>query len=280
MAHPLTVIIPCKDEADNIRACIESVRRVADEVLVADSGSTDGTLAVVRRMGGCRIIEREFIDYPNFKNWAADHALHGWVLFVDADERLTDRLAAEISGLLAGAPDADAYRMRFESYFLGFPIKHSGWNTTSAIRLYRRDKCRWDTSRVHESVDVSTGKTGMLDGKFLHYSCRSWSHWLEKLDRYTTLAAEDKFAAGSRAGFYDLLLRPPLQFLQSFVLRRGLLDGTPGLAVCLGSSFYTFMKYAKLWRLTTAAADPAARPAPDGRVGHRAGPIPDVRKAA
>jgi glycosyltransferase involved in cell wall biosynthesis len=278
MANRLTVIIPCKDEGHNIQACVESVRPVADEVIVADSGSTDGTLAVVRRMGGCRIIEREFVDYSDFKNWAAGHASHPWVLFVDADERLTDPLAAEINELLAGEPEAHAYRVRFEPFFLGFRIKHCGWNTTSAVRLYRREECRWDSRRVHESVRVKSGETATLRGKILHFSCRSWSQWLAKLDRYTTLAAEEKYAAGCRAGFRDLLLRPPLQFLKSYVLRAGFLDGAAGLAVCGSTAFYTFMKYAKLWHLGAGAAR-------SGEVGKRgrwaSGPArPDAARRA
>src|SRR5436190_3917036 len=105
----LTVLIPCKDEIQHIRACIESVRPIADEILVADSGSTDGTLDVVRSLGGCRVIEREYVNSADFKNWAIPHARHQWVLVVDADERVTPQLAGEIERLMATEPACDGY---------------------------------------------------------------------------------------------------------------------------------------------------------------------------
>src|SRR5436190_22887316 len=123
----LTVIIPCKDEIHHIRACIDSVRSIADEILVADSGSTDGSLEAVRAIGGCRIIEREYINSANFKNWAIPQAQHEWVLVVDADERVTPELAAEIQQLLANPPaDKDAYWIGRINHYLGYHIKHSG----------------------------------------------------------------------------------------------------------------------------------------------------------
>jgi glycosyltransferase involved in cell wall biosynthesis len=127
MPEKLTVLIPCKNESHNIRDCIESVRSIADEILVADSLSTDDTLEIVRNSGGCRIIEREFIDYANFKNWAIPQATHPWVLIVDADERVTPELAVEIREILAKAPPSlDAYRMRRDNFFLGQQIRHCG----------------------------------------------------------------------------------------------------------------------------------------------------------
>src|SRR3954468_16424518 len=125
----LTVLIPCKDEIQHIRACIESVRPIADEILIADSGSTDGTLEVVRSLGGCRIIEREYVNSADFKNWAIPQARHSWVLVVDADERVKPELAAEIKSLLASEPPVDGYYLRRETYFLGHPIRHGSWQT-------------------------------------------------------------------------------------------------------------------------------------------------------
>lgn len=249
MSYPLTVIIPCKNEADNIRACIESVRGVADEILVADSGSTDDTLDIVCNAGGCRIIRRQFVDFSSFKNWAIGHAEHAWVFIVDADERVTDPLADHIRSLLAGTPAADAYWIHRTNYFLARRIRFSGWRSDRVLRLFRRDVCRYGKRRVHEHLVVDTGKTGRLDGELLHYTCRSLSRWLEKTDHYTTLAAEDMLSAGHRASYWGLLLRPPLKFLRSFLLGGGFLDGIAGLAVCTTAAIYTFLKYAKLWQL-------------------------------
>src|SRR5262245_41402302 len=114
----LTVLIPCKDERLNIRACIESARGVADEILVADSGSRDETLEVVRSLGGCRIIRREYVNSANFKNWAIPQARYDWVMVLDADERLTAELATEIRAALASEPDCDGFRLSRQNYFL------------------------------------------------------------------------------------------------------------------------------------------------------------------
>ena len=273
MKNELTVIIPCKDEAHNIRACIESVRQLGNEILVADSGSTDGTLDLVRKMGGCRIIEREFIDHSDFKNWAIGHARHTWVLIVDADEQVTEELAAEIRSELAGRPAFDAYCMRHQNHFLGHRIKHSGWNSSTSTRLFRRDRCRYDDKRVHEDVVVDTGKIKRLKGKFLHHTCRDLHRYVAKLNRYTTWWAEDAYAAGRRTGYLGVLLRPPARFFQSYIVRGGFLDGTAGLAVCATMACYIFMKYAKLWHLCRTAS--AGASPGDGEL--RSGNVPSSR---
>jgi (heptosyl)LPS beta-1,4-glucosyltransferase len=253
MSEKITVLIPCKNESHNIRACIESARAVADEILVADSLSTDSTLDIVRQMGGCRIIEREFIDYANFKNWAIPQASHSWVLVLDADERVSEELAAEIRRLLAsGDLPCDAYRMRRDNFFLGRPIRHCGWNRSMIIRLFRRDKCRYGASRVHEKLDVAPEKIGTLRGRLLHHTCSSLTLWMEKQNSYTTIWAEDKHAAGRRTTGLGVLLRPPFRFLHLYIFRGGFLDGAAGLMVCFTSMSYIFLKYAKLWHLGRA----------------------------
>src|SRR4029077_4810511 len=130
MSAKLTALIPCKNERRNIRPCIESVQDIADEILIADSGSTDGTLDVVRGLGGCRIIEREYVNSADFKNWAIPQARHEWVLVCDRDERVTPELAGEIQRLLSGEPACDGYSLRRDNFFLGHPIRHCGWNTS------------------------------------------------------------------------------------------------------------------------------------------------------
>ena len=256
MANGLTVLIPCKDEEHNIRACIESVRGLADEILVADSGSTDRTLDIVREMGGCRIIERTYVNAADFQNWAIPQATHPWVLLVDADERVTDQLAAEIRGVVGETPDMDAYCMLRQNYFLGRRINHCGWNTATVIRLFRRDVCRFRALQVHSSLEVPSGKVGRLRGKFLHYTCHDLHEYMARMNRYAAWSALDMHATGRRVGYAGLLLRPVLRFLQFYLVRGGLLDGMAGLAVCMTTGYYTFMKYAKLWDLSTSARAP------------------------
>src|SRR5215475_13317062 len=156
----LTVLIPCKNEIQHIVACIASVQPIADEILVADSGSTDGSLEAVRALNDCRIIEREYINSANFKNWAIPQARHEWVLVVDADERVTPALAGEIKRLLATNPTCDGYSLRRDNFFLGHPIRHSGWSTSRLVRLFRKNVSRYETRRVHANVVVDSSKIG------------------------------------------------------------------------------------------------------------------------
>jgi glycosyltransferase involved in cell wall biosynthesis len=267
----LTVLIPCKNEVHNIRACIESVRPVADEILVADSGSSDGTLEIVRELGGCRVIEREFINYADFKNWAIPHAQHEWVLVVDADERMTPELASEIRDLIAFEPNLDAYGMQRQNFFLGHPIRHCGWNRSYIHRLFRRDTCRYRYCRVHEEVDVPASRVGKLREKLLHYTAVDLDEFIAKQQRYATWSALDAYDAGKRASWLRLLTHAPLRFLQLYVLRGGWLDGRAGAVVCGITAWYTFLKDAKLWamrncRVPSLDADrPATQTPPHAR---------------
>jgi glycosyltransferase involved in cell wall biosynthesis len=245
----LTVLIPCKDERENIAECIASVRMVADEILVADSGSSDGTQEIVRRLGGCRLIEREFVSYADFKNWAIPQAANPWVLVVDADERLTADLAAEIRQILAGEPGCDAYALRRQNFFLGQPIRHCGWNQSYVTRLLRRSVCRYRLCRVHEEIDLPPDRIGRLNERLLHYTCTDFDKFLFKQVKYSLFSAEDRFERRSRVGLATLLLHGPLRFLQLYLLRGGFLDGLAGLVICTLMAYYAFLKDAKLWSL-------------------------------
>ncbi len=160
LANPLTVIIPCKNEREHIRACIASAQRVADEVLVADSGSTDDTLEIVRKLG-CRIIEREYGTSGDFKNWAIPQAAHEWVLILDCDERITADLAAEIRRELA-APRHDGYWIYRRNHFLGHPIRFGPWKNDRCLRLFRRDLGRYVGPTDHAEVELTSGTVGRL----------------------------------------------------------------------------------------------------------------------
>lgn len=261
----LTVIIPCRDEQRNIAACIESVQDLAGEIIVADNGSADGTLAIARRLG-CRVIEREFIGYANFKNWAIPQAKHEWVLILDADERMTPQLAGEIRKLLASKPDCDAYRLRRSDVFFGHAVRCSGSADHYITRLLRRDLCRYKERRVHEEIETNGLRVAQLCGRLLHFTGQDLPTWAAKQLRYGMLGGEEQFAAGKRRGFCHLLCHAPLRFLQLYLLKGGFRDGRAGLVVCMMAAFYTFLKDARLWelneqakaRLTPDAPQPAA----------------------
>lgn len=242
----LTVLIICKNERANIAACVESARAVADEVLIADSGSTDGTIEIARALG-CRVIEREYRTYGDFKSWAIPQAKHEWVLVLDADERLTSELADEIREALAHDPEYDAYWLRRTNYFLGCPINHGDWGRDRMQRLFRRDCAQCATHTDHADVRVPSGRVGSLRNSFIHYSFVSYADCLPKSYRYARVQAENWHAAGRRPSYMKLLTRGPLAFFRSYVLRLGFLDGFAGLQCCILNGFGAYLKQACLW---------------------------------
>lgn len=250
MAEKLTVLIPCKNERKNILACIESVRQIADEILIADCFSTDDTLAIVGRAGGCRVIQREFVNFADFKNWAIPFALNRWVLIVDADERVPPQLAREIRRVLANVPDdIDAFFVPRQWFFMGYPVRFSGWQTDKLLRLIRRDRCRYRDCRVHEEIAYDKRRVRSLRNKLLHYSYCTYDDLFAKHVRYWKWAAQDQWDRGKRSSFWGLYIRPFLRFFQLYLLRLGFLDGVVGFQVCALLAFNSFIKQAWLWEM-------------------------------
>jgi glycosyltransferase involved in cell wall biosynthesis len=259
MAAKLTALIPCKDERRNIRPCIESVQAISDEILIADSGSTDGTLDIVREIGGCRIIEREFVNFADFKNWAIPQAQHEWVLLVDADERVTPELAQEIRDVLETPPaDKDGFWIGRANHYLGYRIKHCGWNTDDVIRLFRRE-CRYRTHGInieHTEVELPPRHVGRLKHPFMHYTTWSAEHYIRKHIRYAHFGALHFQERGRQPSALAMITRAPLRFLQLYFLRLGFLDGLPGFQVCMHTAYYSFLKQAKHWEMHYGLAQP------------------------
>ena len=240
----LTVTVITLNEAPHIAACLASVGW-ADERLVVDSGSSDGTPDLARA-AGARVISHEWSGYSAQKDFAASQASNDWILSVDADERVTPELAAEITRLLTGSPADAGYRMPRVTWHLGRWIRTTDWYPDYQLRLYDRRKAHWNGRRVHESVDA-TGSVGQLHGEMQHLAYRDISHHLVTMDRYTTLAAEQMASEGRRAGVADLVFHPPAAFLRNYVLRRGFADGAAGFIISAMNAHYVFLKFAKLW---------------------------------
>ncbi len=240
----LTVAVITHNEAHNIAAALESVSW-ADEMVVVDSNSTDDTVAIARRHSA-RVEVRDWPGYAAQKNHAADIASHDWILSLDADERVTPELAAEIQQLLNDGPAARGYRIPRVTHYLGRWIRSTDWYPDYQLRLYDRRAGRWNARLVHESVAID-GAPGVLRHELQHYAYRDISHHLATIDRYTTLAAEQWFAEGRRAGAWSALIHSRLAFARNFLLRRGFMDGAAGLIVSVLNSYYVFLKFAKLW---------------------------------
>jgi len=249
----LTVTVITLNESANIDACLASVRW-ADDILVVDSGSTDDTIERAKA-AGARVIVKEWLGYGAQKNFAATEAAHDWILSLDADERVSAGLAEEIRRTLAGAAPAPGYRLPRVTWHLGRWIRTTDWYPDYQLRLYDRRRARWKTSRVHESVQAD-GPVVDLTNDLEHYAYRDITHHHQTMDRYTTLAAEEMYAEGRRAGWWDLAVHPVAAFLRNYILKRGIADGLPGLIVSTMNAHYVFLKFAKLWALANAPARP------------------------
>ena len=230
------------NEERNISRAIESLR-CCDEIVVVDSGSTDRTVELAVKLGA-RVIDCAWRGYAGQKNYASDQCRNEWILSLDADEALSEALEAEIWHIKKNGPQFDAYTMPRLAQYLGRWILHSGWYPDRKVRLFDRRLAKWVGGYVHESVVVE-GSVGHLDSNLLHFTCNSLSEHLKTMDRYTTLAAEQLVAQQTPIGWIQLALDPPWTFLKTYVLQRGFLDGTEGLAIAYMAALYNFLKYAK-----------------------------------
>ncbi|MGE5175026.1 MAG: glycosyltransferase family 2 protein [Hyphomicrobiales bacterium] len=258
MREPLSVLVPAKNEIANIRACLESVRW-ADEVVVVDSGSTDGTLDVARAVAD-RVLEHEYVNSAAQKNWALPRLTHRWTLIVDADERVTPALRAEIESVLADPARLDGYWIRRANHFLGRPIEGAGWQRDRVLRLFDRTKGAYEPLHVHAEVRIEGGRVGTLTERLLHDTYRSLDQYFEKFARYTKWSAADLGARGVRASGARLLVRPWLRFLRMYVLEGGFRYGRHGIVLCMLASFSVFTKYARRWE--DEVAPPRRDPGP------------------
>lgn len=253
MTEKLTVLIPCKNELEQLASCVRSARAIADEVLVADSGSTDGSLELARSLG-CRVIEREFRWYGDFLNWAIPQAAEPWLLVLDSDERVTPALAAEIRATLDGAPSHAGYSIPRRNHFLGHPIRFGPWMHDHCLRLFRRDDTRYAGDTDHAHARLRRGTAGLLHNHLIHYTCTSYEQYLAKLHRYAATQARVWHAQGRRTNLGQMLLRGPLRFVQGYIGRLGLLDGVAGIQVCALVAYLSYLKHARLWELQHASS--------------------------
>jgi glycosyltransferase involved in cell wall biosynthesis len=241
----LTVTVITRNESANIDAALASVTW-ADEIVVVDSESTDDTVAIARRRAA-RVEVRPWPGFSAQKNHAAALATHDWIFSLDADERVTPALAAEIKTLLATDPPCRGYRVPRISHYLGRWIRGTDWYPDYQLRLYDRRAGAWNGRRIHESLTLATGTPGQLTNDLQHYPYRDISDHLMTIDRYTTLAAQQMTADGETPSMVGVALHPPFAFLRNYVLRGGFRNGGAGFVVSVLNSYYVFLKLAKAW---------------------------------
>jgi glycosyltransferase involved in cell wall biosynthesis len=241
----ISVVVITKNEAANIERCLASVAW-ADEIVVVDSGSTDGTAEIARRFTQ-RVYDEAWRGFGAQKNLALSYASGDWVLSLDADEWVTDPLGTELRAVV-GQGGFDAYRMPRRSSFCGTFLKHSGWWPDYVTRFFRRGKARFSDDRVHERLIVD-GRTGTLKSPLLHESYRSLDQVIDKMNRYSTLAAQDLHARGRGASVFTALGKGFWAFVRTYALRAGFLDGRAGLMVAVATAESTYYRYLKLMHL-------------------------------
>lgn len=242
----LSVILITKNEAENIRACIESVAW-ADEIIVVDSGSTDDTVAISKQLGA----QVHVHDWPGFgvqKNRALGYATKDWVLSLDADERVTPELRAEIETILKAGQTQDSYLVPRLSNYCGRFMYHSGWYPDLLPRLFRRGKARFSDDLVHERLIVE-GSSGKLKGLLLHYAFDGMEEVLHKVNQYSTAGAAMMHKRGRKASLSGAVLRGLWSFFRTYILRGGILDGREGFMLAVSNAEGTYYRYLKLMLL-------------------------------
>ncbi len=239
----LSAIIITKNEAANIAACLDSVA-FCDERIVVDGGSDDETVALAEAKGA-RVVAHEWIGFGPQKNFALSLAAGEWILSLDADERVSPALAAEIETALRNA-DADGYEMPRRSSFLGREMRHSGWSPDYVLRLFRRGKARFSDHLVHERV-ICDGPTRRLREPLIHYAVTRLEDALSRIDRYSSAGAEQLLASGRRVSFASGIFHGLYSFLRAYVLRAGFLDGREGFLLAVANAEGTYYRYMKAW---------------------------------
>ena len=247
---PLSAVLITRNAASQLAECLASVA-FCDEIIVVDSGSEDATVQVAEGCGA-RVIEEKWRGFGPQKQFAVEQASHDWVLCIDADERVSERLQESILAALS-APTHSSYRCARCNRFMGRYLKHGEGYPDWSLRLFDRRNARWSDDPVHEKVLVR-GEVGTLGGDLLHESAESLESYFAKQNRYSTLAADEALASGERAMATHLLLSPLLRFVKFYFFRLGLLDGLPGLVHILVGCSASFAKYAKM--LNSQRVDP------------------------
>lgn len=243
---PVSAIVITKNESDAIADALKSLSW-ADDIIVVDAESTDGTVAIARQFTD-RVYVRAWNGYVDQKNHAATLAKHDWIFSLDADERIPPSLAEEIRTVVTTEPALRGYRVPRVTYHLGRWIRTTDFYPDYQTRLYDRRSARWRGKYVHESVAVD-GPVGRLRHELEHYSFRDLRDQLDRINHYTTLAARQMHETGRHATPFDLVVHPPAAFLRNYLLRRGVLDGAAGFTISAMNAFSVYLKFAKLWEL-------------------------------
>jgi glycosyltransferase involved in cell wall biosynthesis len=254
-ATPISGCVICWQEADRIADCVRSLA-FCDEVVVVDSGSTDGTREVAERLGARVVVNTPFPGHREQKQLAVEQARWDHVFCLDADERCTPALRARLEALCATGL-GDAYEVPRHNHYLGRVSRHGLFVPDRKVRVFDRRRARWGGRNPHDRVELAPGVTAVrLDEGIEHLSYRDFAHHLRTIDSFTRIAARELAAEGRRANPFDLLVRPPAVFVKSLVLKRGFLDGWRGVVIAAMAAYTDWKKYWRLARLPRTGGTP------------------------
>jgi glycosyltransferase involved in cell wall biosynthesis len=243
----ISAIVVCFNEEERIQECLESLSW-CDEIVVVDAFSTDRTPEICRRYTD-RFIQRQWMGYRDQKAYAHSQASKDWVLLVDSDERVTAELKDEILNALTGENGRYAgYALPRLVYYLDRWWWRGGWYPDYDVRLFRRERGTWGGSNPHEKIFVD-GPVCRLRHPLHHYSYRNIDDHLQRINRFTSISAEELKNDGACWRWSDAILRPAARFFRSYFLKRGFMEGFAGFHVAVTAAVYVFLKYAKLWEL-------------------------------
>lgn len=242
---PVSVVIVTRNEGLNIEEALRSVRDFA-EIIVIDDFSTDDTAEIARKFNA-KVFEVKWQGYARQKQTGIDRATLPWVLVLDSDERVTVALQKEIVDAIA-RPEYQGYYIPRKNFFLGRWIRYSGWWPDYTLRLFRKDSGAMEQREVHEKIVVN-GAVSHLRHPLEHFTYRTLSDYIKKMDNYSTLAARELSVKGTRFSPWQLFIKPPATFLRMLIFQQGMRDGFYGLILALLYGIYTFLKYLKLWEI-------------------------------
>jgi glycosyltransferase involved in cell wall biosynthesis len=248
--EPISATLITYNEERNIATALQSLAWT-DEIVVVDSGSTDATVEICRTFTD-RIFARNWTGYADQKNYAVEKASHNWIFSLDADEKLSPELQNEIKTLRRDGLKFSGYRIPRVAYFMGRWIRHGDWYPDYQLRLFNRQKGKWQGGRVHESVKLEE-PPGYLKGEIQHYLYSTLSDYLRRLDTYSSLAASDYRERGENSSAWKLLTHPLATFIKAYIIKGGFLDGTPGLMVAVMGAISVYFKYAKRYEMQLAS---------------------------
>jgi len=244
----ISAVIICKNEEDEIGRCLQSLHGLTDDIVVLDNGSTDDTKNIVRK-AGVRLVEESWEGFGATKNKATRIAKYNWVLNLDADESIDEELKKSLLDLSLNN-EAEVFELKFRNFFGNKYLRFGEWGGDRHLRLFNRNKVSWNEAIVHEGLLMPPGtKIKKLKGFILHYTVKDVIEFADKMLRYALLNAEKYAEMGKKSSWLNVYGAPVFSFLKYYIFKLGFLDGWAGYVCAKMTSYYTFIKYARLSEL-------------------------------